>query len=32
MVVMAIIPFGLIGTIYGHAAWEVPLSMFTVVG
>jgi len=32
MVVMAIIPFGLIGTIYGHAAWDVPLSMFTVVG
>lgn len=32
MVVMAIIPFGMIGTIYGHAAWDVPLSMFTVVG
>lgn len=32
VVVMAIIPFGLIGTIYGHAAWDVPLSMFTVVG
>ena len=32
MVVMAIIPFGLVGTIYGHVAWEVPLSMFTVVG
>jgi len=32
MVVMAIIPFGLIGTIYGHNAWGVPLSMFTVVG
>lgn len=32
IVVMAIIPFGLIGTIYGHASWEVPLSMFTVVG
>ncbi|WP_304192796.1 efflux RND transporter permease subunit [Lentibacter algarum] len=31
-VVMAIIPFGLVGTIYGHAAWDVPLSMFTVVG
>ena len=29
---MAIIPFGLIGTIYGHAAWDIPLSMFTVVG
>ena len=32
MVVMAIIPFGLVGTIYGHAVWDVPLSMFTVVG
>ncbi len=32
MVVMAIIPFGFIGTIYGHMAWDVPLSMFTVVG
>ncbi len=32
MVVMAIIPFGLVGTIYGHSVWDVPLSMFTVVG
>ena len=32
LVVMVIIPFGLVGTIYGHAAWDVPLSMFTVVG
>ena len=32
VVVMAIVPFGLVGTIYGHAAWDVPLSMFTVVG
>ncbi len=32
IVVMAIIPFGLVGTIYGHAVWDVPLSMFTVVG
>ncbi len=31
-VVMAIIPFGLVGAIYGHHAWDVPLSMFTVVG
>ena len=31
-VVMAIIPFGLVGTIFGHALWDVPLSMFTVVG
>ncbi|WP_415921367.1 efflux RND transporter permease subunit [Tateyamaria sp. SN6-1] len=32
IVVMAIIPFGLVGTIYGHHVWGVPLSMFTVVG
>ncbi|MEY8118774.1 efflux RND transporter permease subunit [Falsihalocynthiibacter sp. BN13B15] len=32
IVVMAIIPFGLVGTIYGHAVWDVPLSMFSVVG
>ncbi|MEO0380569.1 MAG: efflux RND transporter permease subunit, partial [Pseudomonadota bacterium] len=32
VVVMGIIPFGLVGTIYGHALWDVPLSMFTVVG
>lgn len=32
LVVMAIIPFGLVGTIYGHHAWDIPLSMFTVVG
>jgi multidrug efflux pump subunit AcrB len=32
MVVMAVIPFGLVGTIYGHGQWDVPLSMFTVVG
>jgi len=32
LVVMAIIPFGLVGTIYGHVAWGVPLSMFSIVG
>lgn len=32
IVVMAVIPFGLIGAIYGHAYWGVPLSMFSVVG
>ncbi|OSQ53334.1 efflux RND transporter permease subunit [Marivita geojedonensis] len=32
LVVMSVIPFGLVGTIYGHAHWDVPLSMFTVVG
>jgi hypothetical protein len=24
--------FGLVGTIYGHYLWDVPLSIFTVVG
>ena len=32
LVVMAVIPFGLVGTIWGHYIWGVPLSMFTVVG
>jgi len=32
LVVMAIIPFGLVGCFYGHAVWDVPLSMFSVVG
>ncbi|MFZ3581392.1 efflux RND transporter permease subunit [Loktanella sp. DJP18] len=32
VVVMAIIPFGLVGTIYGHNAWGIPMSLFTVVG
>ncbi len=32
LVVMSVIPFGLIGVIWGHAWWGVPLSMFSVVG
>ncbi len=32
LVVMAIIPFGLVGTIFGHSLHGVPLSMFSVVG
>jgi len=32
LVVMSVIPFGLVGAIYGHALWDVPLSMFSVVG
>jgi multidrug efflux pump subunit AcrB len=32
LVVMAIIPFGLVGTVWGHYIWDVPMSMFTVVG
>jgi multidrug efflux pump subunit AcrB len=32
LIVMAIIPFGLVGTLYGHNLWGVALSMFSVVG
>jgi multidrug efflux pump subunit AcrB len=32
LIIMSVIPFGLIGTIYGHYIWNVPLSLFTVVG
>jgi multidrug efflux pump subunit AcrB len=32
MVVMAVIPFGLVGAIFGHWVWDVPLSMFSIVG
>ncbi len=32
MVVMAVIPFGLVGAFWGHGYWGVPLSMFSVVG
>ncbi|MDE0345715.1 MAG: efflux RND transporter permease subunit, partial [Boseongicola sp.] len=32
LIVMAIIPFGLVGAIWGHYLWDVPLSMFSVVG
>lgn len=31
-VVMVVIPFGFIGAIWGHYVWDVPLSMFSVVG
>ncbi|SUZ31570.1 Multidrug efflux pump subunit AcrB [Roseibaca ekhonensis] len=31
-VVMAVIPFGLIGVIYGHLSWDVAMSMFSIVG
>ncbi len=31
-VVMAVIPFGLTGAIYGHYIWDVPMSLFTVIG
>jgi len=29
---MAIIPFSLVGTIYGHNVWGIPMSMFSIVG
>lgn len=32
LVVMAIIPFGLVGTVWGHYLWNVPITMFSVVG
>ncbi|MDP3862421.1 MAG: efflux RND transporter permease subunit [Phaeovulum sp.] len=32
VVVMAVIPFGLIGAIWGHYLWGMPMSMFSVVG
>lgn len=31
LVVMFVIPFGLIGAIWGHYAWGVPFSMFSVI-
>ncbi len=31
-VVMSVIPFGLVGALWGHWWWGVPLSMFSVVG
>lgn len=32
LVVMSIVPFGLVGAIWGHAWWGIPLSMFSVIG
>lgn len=32
LVVMAVIPFGLVGAVFGHWHWDVPLSMFSIVG
>jgi multidrug efflux pump subunit AcrB len=32
LVVMSVIPFGLVGAIWGHWAWDLPMSLFTVVG
>ena len=32
IVVMSVIPFGLVGAIWGHYIWQLPMSMFAVVG
>ncbi len=32
LVVMSVIPFGLIGAVWGHYVWGVALSLFSVVG
>ena len=32
LVVMSVIPFGLVGAVWGHSVWGVPMSMFSVVG
>ncbi|WP_406871097.1 efflux RND transporter permease subunit [Thioclava sp. 'Guangxiensis'] len=32
LVVMAVIPFGLVGAVWGHYLWDTPMSMFAVVG
>lgn len=32
LVVMSVIPFGLIGAIWGHWVWEMPMSLFSIVG
>jgi multidrug efflux pump subunit AcrB len=32
VVVMSVIPFGLIGAIFGHWVWDMPLSLFSIVG
>jgi multidrug efflux pump subunit AcrB len=32
LVIMAVIPFGLVGAIWGHYVWDTPMSMFSIVG
>lgn len=32
LVVMSVIPFGLVGAIYGHWIWDMPMSLFSIVG
>lgn len=30
--VMAVIPFGIAGAVWGHTVWDLPLSLFSIVG
>ena len=32
LVVMSVIPFGLVGAIFGHWHWGIPMSLFSIVG
>lgn len=32
LVVMSVIPFGLVGAVFGHWLWGMPLSLFSIVG
>ncbi|MDO5612734.1 MAG: efflux RND transporter permease subunit [Paracoccus sp. (in: a-proteobacteria)] len=32
LIVMSVIPFGLIGAVWGHYLWSLPMTMFSVVG
>jgi multidrug efflux pump subunit AcrB len=32
IVIMSVIPFGMIGAIWGHVYWDTPLSLFSIVG
>ncbi len=31
-VVMSVIPFGFVGAIWGHYVWDIPMSLFSIVG
>ncbi|MDO5704731.1 MAG: efflux RND transporter permease subunit, partial [Paracoccus sp. (in: a-proteobacteria)] len=32
LIVMSVIPFGLIGAVWGHYLWGLPMTMFSIVG
>ena len=32
LVVLSVIPFGLIGTVWGHAQFGLAMSLFTIIG